>query len=280
MKTPTDPALRSLDAADATLDPGQRLRADAMLERIIAAPVAAENAPASARRQRRISGKVVWVPLTTAAVAVGAFFVPGPGGPATAYASWTSTPSTVAAPDLAAVTAACRDQEAEGARGEQGASFDPATIPVAIAERRGDFVAVLFLQDNPDVAVSCVATNRPGTSSVRDLSTATGGSSGPASIAPAGRIVEGAVSQFGDQPPASFTSGSAGAGVVGVTIHAGGQSITATVKNGRYLAWWPGKAFTDEPQQPSGEGGPRLVLTYDVTLSDGTTKTNVSALPD
>ncbi len=76
MRTPTDPDLRSLDAADAALDPGQRSRADAMLERIIAQPVAAENAPVGARRQRRISGKVIWVPLVTAAVAVGSIVIP------------------------------------------------------------------------------------------------------------------------------------------------------------------------------------------------------------
>jgi len=277
MRTPTDPDLRSLDAADAALDPGQRSRADAMLERIIAHPVIAENAPVGARRQRRISGKVIWVPLVTAAVAVGSIVIPGPGGPATAYASWTSTPSAVAARDLESVTAACRDKAA--VLEEHGPSFDAATIPVAIAERRGDFVAILFLQDNPDVDVSCVAMNRPGTSDLGDITTAAGGSSGPAPIPPAGRIIPGGVSQFGDQPPASFTNGTVGAGVVGVTIHAGPQVITATVKNGRYVAWWPGKAFADGPQQPSGQGGPAVILTYDVTLTDGTTKTNVSPAP-
>ena len=277
MRTPTDPDLRSLDAADAALDPGQRSRADAMLKRIIAHPVTAETAPIGARRQRRISRKVIWVPLGAAAVAVSSIPIPGPGGPATAYASWTSTPSAVAARDLASVTAACRDQAAQ--LQEQGPSFDAATIPVAIAERRGDFVAILFLQDNPDVDVSCVAMNRPGTNDLSDISSTAGGSSGPAPIPPAGRIIPGSVSQFGDQPPASLTSGTVGAGVVGVTIHAGPQVITATVKNGRYLAWWLGKAFADGPEQPSGQGGPRTILTYDVTLNDGTTQTNVSPAP-
>ena len=280
MRTPTDADFRSLDAADADLDPDQRSRASAMLERIIAHPATAESATAGARRQRRIPTKAVWIPLVTAAAAIGFIVIPGPGrlgGPAMAYASWTAAPSKVAAPDLATVTAACRG-EAAGLQ-EHGPSFDAATIPVAIAERRGDFVAILFLQDNPDTAVSCVATNRPGTSDVSDISTAAGGSSGPVLIPPAGRIIPGSVSQFGGQPPASFTDGAAVAGVIGVTIHAGGQVITATVKNGRYLAWWPGKAFADGPEQPSGQGGPRTILTYDVTLNDGTTKTNVSPAP-
>jgi hypothetical protein len=272
---PTDLDLLSLDAADAALDPSQRLRADAMLERIIVAPVTPEYAPVGARRQRRFSRKVIWVPVVAVAVAVGSIVIPGRGGSATAYASWTSTPSAVAARDLQAVTQACRDQYvAELA--DHGPRIDAATIPVAIAERRGDFVAVLLQLDNPDYSVSCVATNRPGSSEVDDLSVAAGGSDGPAPIPPAGRITQGGTSQFGDQPGASFTNGSAGADVVGVTIHAGPQVITATVKNGRYVAWWPGKAFADGPRQPSGQGGPAVILTYDVTLTDGTTKTNVS----
>ena len=277
MRTPTDLDLRSLDAADAALDPSQRLRADAMLERIIAAPVTPEHAPLRAGRQRHFARKVIWIPVAAAAVAVGSIIIPGPGAPATAYASWTSTPSAVAARDLEAVTQACRDKAAE--LGDHLPGFDAATIPVAIAERRGDFVAVLFLQDNPAVDVSCVAMNRPGSSDVDDITTAGGGSSGPAPTPPAGRIIPGGVSQFGGQPPASFTNGWVGAGVAGVTIHAGPQSITATVKNGRYVAWWPGKAFADGPQQPSGQGGPRINLTYDVTLTDGTTKTNVNPAP-
>lgn len=277
MRMPTDLDLLSLDAADAALDPSQRLRAGAMLERIIAAPVTPEYAPVGARRQQRFSRKVIWVPVVAVAVAVGSIVIPGRGGSATAYASWTSTPSAVAARDLEAVTQACRDQVAELTA--HGPRIDAATIPVAIAERRGDFVAVLLQLDNPDYSVSCVATNRPGSSDVVDLSAAGGGGDGPALIPPAGRITQGGSSQFGDQPPASFTNGSAGAGVVGVTIHAGPQVITATVKNGRYFAWWPGKAFADGPQQPSGQGGPAVILTYDVTLTDGTTKTNVSPAP-
>ncbi len=276
MRTPTDLDLLSLDAADAALDPSQRLRADDMLERIIAAPVTPEDALVGVPRQRRFPRKVIWVPVAAAAVAVGSIVIPGLGGSATAYASWTSTPSAVAARDLEAVTQACRDKVAGYSPGNGRPVFDAATIPVAIAERRGNFVAVLLHQDNPDYSVSCVATNRPGSSDVDDLAAGASGSSGPALIPPAGQITQGGIAQFADQPPASLTDGAAGPGVVGVTIHAGPQVITATVKNGRYAAWWPGKAFADGPQQPNGQGGPEPILTYDVTLTDGTTKTNVT----
>jgi hypothetical protein len=266
---------RSLDAADATLTPGQQQRANALLERIVATPVTPEAAvQVIAPRQMRLSRKVIWVPAAAAVVAVGGIFFPGFGGSGTAYASWTATPSPVAARDLEAVTQACRAQLVGYTR-DGRLRFDAASIPVALAERRGDFVAVLFHQDNPETSASCVATNRPGSTDVDNLDTGVGSTSGPAMTAPAGRITQGAISQFGDQPPASITDGAVGANVVGVTIHAGDRVVMATVKNGRYAAWWPGKAFADGPQQPSGEGGPELILTYDVTLADGTIKTNV-----
>lgn len=278
MRNPTDLDLRSLDAADAAdapLAPLQQREAAALLERIVATPVISDDTSLGAPGQKRLPRKLFWVPVAAAAVAVGSIVIPGLGGSATAYASWTATPSAVAALDLAAVTAACRRLVADN-RGPDGVSFDVATIPVDLAERRGDFVAVLFHQDNPDYSVSCVATNRPGSGDVHDVTAAAGGGSGPTWVPPAGRLTEGGISQFGTKPPASFTDGAVGAGVVGVTIHAGPDVITATVKNGRYAAWWPGRAFADGPLPPSGEGGPRTILTYDVTLSDGTTKTNVA----
>ncbi|MGV8979014.1 MAG: hypothetical protein ACOH17_13325 [Cellulomonas sp.] len=270
---------RSFDAADATLDTSQQQRADALLERIIAAPVP-HNATArvGAPPQRRVTRKVIWVPAV-AAVVVGSIVLPVLGGSGTAYASWTATPSAIAGSDLQAVTQACRAKLGGYARVGQ-AGFEAASVPVALAERRGDFVAVLFHQDNPDVSASCVATNRPGSSSVEDVHTGLSGSSGPAITPALGQFTQGGISQFGDHPVASMTDGAVGADVVGVTIHAGDIIVVATVKNGRYAAWWPGKAFADGPRQPSGRGGPEPILTYDVTLADGTIKTSVDpALP-
>lgn len=94
-----------------------------------------------------------------------------------------------------------------------------------------------------------------------------GGSTGPALKAPATRYTQGAVSQFHG---ASITDGAAGETVTGVTIHAGALTVQATVENGRYAAWWPGPAFQSGPPERSGKGGPRLNLTYDLTLTDGT----------
>ena len=74
----------SLDAADATLTPGQQQRADALLERIIATPVPPEAAArVIAPKQKRLSRTVIWVPAAAAVVAGGIVF-PGLGGSGTA----------------------------------------------------------------------------------------------------------------------------------------------------------------------------------------------------
>jgi hypothetical protein len=263
MKTSYDSALRSLDAAVGIPDDIHRRRASTLVERIVATPTMA--APTRAGR-RRAPRRVAFVAaLAAAAITIGTLELRGTtdsGG--VAYASWTAVPSAVAVHDLDTVVRACRKQ------------LDDGTIPVALAERRGNFVALLFHGDNPDLSASCVAWHRRGSSQVDDVSTAIGGSSGPAWTPAAGRITEGPISQLGGDSPASFTDGAVGRGVVAVTIHAGGQTITATVKNGRYAAWWPGRAFSDGPPAPSGEGGPEPLLTYDVHLADGTVKKDVA----
>ena len=266
MNTSYDTALRSLDAAVGIRDEGQRRRADALLERIVATPTAAVRARI---RRSRAPRRLALVTAVAAAIAIGSFALRSTGDSGLAYASWTAVPSTVAAHDLDTVVRACRDQLDEGT-----IPGNESTIPVALAERRGNFVAVLFHKDNPDLSASCVAWNRPGSTQVDHVRTGIGGSSGPAWTPPAGRVTEGMISELGD-PPASFTDGAVGRGVVAVTIHAGAQTITATVRNGRYAAWWPGRAVSDGPTLPGGEGGPEPLLTYDVHLADGTVKNDV-----
>lgn len=272
MNTSHDSALRCLDAASGALDEGHRQRAEALLNRIVETPT--DAAPGSTRGGMR--GRLVWIPAIAAAIAIGFVALQDTGESGAAYASWTATPSAVGQHDLDAVVRACRDQLHHYA----DAGLDPNTIPVALAERRGDFVTVLFHQDSPDLSVSCLARNHAGSTQVDDVQTGLGGSDGPAWTPPAGRITQGAISEYGGKQPAAITDGAVGPGVVGVTIHAGTQTVTASIDNGRYAAWWPGKAFSDGPLRPNGEGGPEPLLTYDVRLADGSVKTNVSpALP-
>jgi hypothetical protein len=112
--------------------------------------------------------------------------------------------------------------------------------------------------------------NPKGSTDVRHVDDGVGGSTGPALQAPARGYTQGAVSQIGGTHGASLTDGAVGDAVTGVTIHAGTFTVHASVRNGRYAAWWPGPAFESGSGKPSGEQGPKLILTYDLTLADGT----------
>lgn len=93
--------------------------------------------------------------------------------------------------------------------------FDAATIPVALAERRGNYVAVLFHSDNPDTSASCVVINRAGSGQVADINTSVGSSSGPSVTPPTGQLTVDGISQFGGDTPALFVDGAVGPGVAG-----------------------------------------------------------------
>jgi hypothetical protein len=131
-----DSALRSLDAGVGTTGEHERRRADALLERIVATPVTAAPPHAGRRRARH---RLAVATAIGAALAIGSLALRATSDSGVAYASWTAVPSAVTARDLDAVVRACRDQLDDGA------------IPLALAERRGDFVAVLFHEDQRDL---------------------------------------------------------------------------------------------------------------------------------
>jgi hypothetical protein len=262
-----DTTLRQLDAADGVRHDDDRARAAALLERVIT------TEQESARpTKRRLSGRrLALVPVGAAvAVAAAVFAFNGPGGTTMAYASWTPSPSTISGDDLHAVVDACRAQFERG-----GGPVDFHGIPVVLSERRGDYVAVVFADDNPQRSADCLAHNVAGSGRADQVSSGSGGSTGPASIPPATRITQGGFAQMGDEEKASFTDGQVGADVVGVTIHAGDTTVTATVSNGHYAAWWPGASLSDMRPPANGEGDIGPDLSYDVTLADGTVLTDV-----
>lgn len=261
MNVRTSSALRSLDAAVATLSAGDQERARAALERIVTtAPSTGAAQPAGPTPGRRSRRRLVLLPMAALTLAVASIVTPGLRGDDPAYASWTATPASVTGVVLDAAAAACRDKL-------QGSSIDLDRARLVLAERRGDYVALLFRTENPDMSGACLARNPHGSTNLEDVDAGVGGSSGLAEKAPATGFTQGAISQFGG---ASITDGAAGDAVTGVAIHAGTHTVNASVQNGRYAAWWPGRAFQSGPPEPSGEGGPEPILTYDLTLRDGT----------
>jgi hypothetical protein len=253
--------LRSLDASVASLSAGEQERAGETLERIVAtapsfgAPLPA--APTPARRSRR---RLVLVPAVAIMLIVGSAVVQGGRGGDAAYASWSATPASVASDELDAAASACRDKL-------HGSSINPDRAKLVLAERRGDYVALLYRTEDPDMSGACLVHNPKGSTDVDDVQDGIGGGSGPALKAPARGYTQGAI--FGAHG-ASITDGAVGDAVTGVTIHAGAFTVKASVRNGRYVAWWPGPAFESGARKPSGEEGPKLILTYELTLADGT----------
>lgn len=267
MNVPTDSTLRSLDAAVSTLTVGERERAGATLEQIVAtAPSTGAPQPAAPTPARRVRRHLLLVSAAALTLIVGSVVVQGGRGNDAAYASWTATPASVASDELDVATAACRDR-----LGSRGSSIDMDRAKLVLAERRGEIIAVLYRTDDPDLAGSCLVHRPQGSTDVELLQSGVGGSTGPALKAPPRGYTQGAISSSNE---ASITDGAVGEGVTGVTIHAGTFTVNASVQNGRYVAWWPGPAFQSGPVEPSGKGGPELILTYDLTLTDGTVLRN------
>ena len=265
-----DSELRSLDAATESLTADEQEQARATLGKIVAtdptteAPRSAVSAPA-----RRGWPRLILIPAAALALIVGLVAIQGLGGDNAAYASWTGTPEPVSGDSLDAVASACEHQ-VDSYFVEFGNHPDKAKL--VLAERRGDHVALLYRTENPDTSASCLVRNLEGSNRVSNVETGAGGSSGPAEKAPPKGFTEGAIgeSPVGRNQIFSITDGAIGDEVTGVTIHAGAFTVEASVQNGRYAAWWPGPAFESGPPEPSGQGGPKPILTYDLTLSDGT----------
>lgn len=256
--------LRSLDPGAQPLTEAERQRAAALLEQIVSTPPdPSASAEGSLLPPGRRIHRVLVVAAAAVVLAVAVLAWPARNGADAAYASWTPDPTPVSQADAQAVRDACVDAFA----GMDGSSesVDPASLRVALTERRGDFVAMLLRSGNPDLSVACVARSAPDSGSVESVDIAAGGGSGPALTASPQRLTQGSIGQFGGDQPASVTDGAVGAGVSAVTIHAGDLTVQATVETGRYGAWWPGPAFT-----AGDEGAPEPILSYDLTLEDGT----------
>lgn len=250
MTPDVDTMIRSLDPAPTHLTPAQRERAAASLERLVA------TAPGpSPRVRRRVRPLLV---LPTAAVALAAGVLMLPRGERIAFTSWTPTPKPLTAGELALVAPVCKDKLA-------GDSLDLDRARLALAERRGEFVALLYRTEDPDMAGSCIVHNRPGTDELDAVSAGVGGGGGPALRPQPRAYTQGAFHQTRD---VTVTDGGVGSEVRGVTIHALGFTVQASVRDGRYVAWWPGKAFREVRMGDTTE--PQLAVTYDLTLVDGT----------
>jgi hypothetical protein len=152
--------------------------------------------------------------LTGAAATAGAVILLGSSA-APAFAGWTASPTAPAPGQLAAAAAQCRAE---------------AGTPV-LTDPRGPYTASIYADGS-----TCVAGDGITISSRR--------SGVGMSTVPAGTVeLTEAGQSDSDGHALTMVDGQIGAGVTGVTIaRSDGSSVQATVKNGWYLAWWPGTA--------------------------------------
>jgi hypothetical protein len=162
----------------------------------------------SSRRARSALGALS---LSGAAAVVGAVVLLGSSA-APAFAGWTSSPTTPLPGQLAAAQQHCT-----------AGSGTP-----VLTDTRGPYTASIYAD-----GATCLQGNGIEIS---------GGGAGNAADATAGTIeLNGAGESDSDGHALTMVDGRTGSGVTGVTItRSDGSSVQATVKNGWYLAWWPG----------------------------------------
>ena len=261
--------LRTLDAAPRrTPDEASRRRAEARLEQILAANPSGTPAAPPRVSPLRPTPKTRWLALSAVAViAIGALvIVPTVTRPDPAYASWTPVPSTLTEAERTIAVTACLQSDG----GLKSAR------PL-LAERRGEWVGVVIdgeMNAEVPATTSCLMHLPTGSDHAESLTWGSSGGQGAVPIG--GQFTDGSISQFGGgglfglwaRPTVSFNVGDVGSDVAAVTIvDADGQTVQATVDDGRFVAWWPGRAFGDETE---GNGGPAPSLTYSLTMRDGT----------
>ena len=259
-----DAALSTLDAAPAaSLTPQEEARADATLERVVAAPVRAD-AP------RRRSTRVTRVMLLAAAAAVLALVVSVTGvlGGGTAYASWTARPTPLPTGQQAEVAQECREELATGATGTDGApsAEELLSTDLVLADTRGDHSYVV-LSGAGGLEATCLI-ERGVALGLFGWSGSMAGSYGFATppSPSAGEIVGTGLMAMGGSGEGSAwsTEGHVGAEVAGVTVLTGSDTaVETTLVGGRFAAWWPDRESVDD-------SGGLAKVRYVVTLRDGT----------
>lgn len=261
-------AFRLLDAAPSgSLNESERIKANAGLQQILASDP--DNGRVTDHRSHALRSHPVRRIATPVAVALAAavtatvVLFPGPGANDAAYASWTADPGTISAADRAVADSACRGR------------LDLASAQLDLAERRGEWVVLLYTASSEHMAGMCLAHLPVGAPQADTIdSSRAGGDQGFLPVG--GEFTEGNIAEFRGRnafgfpkrPDVALTHGNVGEDVKAVSITTpDGQVVEATVQDGRYAAWWPGKAFGSRLE---GNGGPAPALSYTITLEDDT----------
>jgi hypothetical protein len=164
--------------------------------------------------------------LSTAAAAASAAILLGSSA-APAFAGWTASPTAPLRGQLAAAQQHCGTG---------------AGTPV-LSDTRGPYTASIYADGS-----TCVEGN--------GITIGSGGGGSGRSSTPTGTVeLNGTGESDSDGHALTMVDGPIGAGVTGVTIaRSDGTSVQATVKNGWYLAWWPGTEHATTARVASASG--------------------------
>ncbi len=217
-------------------------------------------------REHRLRAPAIGVGALAGAATAGTALAVVLGSSTPAYAGWSATPTTAAAPSPAA-DASCQSQLSDAPPGPAGASLGSGAWQNVLTDVRGPFTVALFQSDGAYAA--CFTS--PSFTEVNELSSspsaggaqsgelsvrggsAAGGGSGP-SAGQSAVVLEGTSS--GDlsqvvenhltttsQGPYTLIDGRVANGVTGVTlVREDAPDVVATVADGWFVAWWPGAA--------------------------------------
>lgn len=212
--------------------------------------------PREARGPRRLlPRRLLMASASALAVAVAVILVGAPMlGPASAFATWTSVPSPVDPAFARAMHDNCAlrpipvddpnvdDQHLAELLAQQQIF---AELPLVVMDQRGRAAVALFAERLPDgqASVLCLTVAE----NVGSPPAAGGGGSGTGAFeTPAAGPLRLFTAHRNDSEAGTFTAyaGSIGPEVVQATVERNdGQVVTASVANGYFLAWWPGKSY-------------------------------------
>jgi hypothetical protein len=163
--------------------------------------------------------------LSAGGVATAAAILLGSSAPA-AFAGWTAKPTAPRPGQLAAAAQGC----AAGAG-----------TPL-LTDTRGPYTATIYANGS-----TCIQGN--------GMTISSGGQGGAASVPSVQIQLNGVGESDADGHALTMVDGRVGSGVTAVTItRSDGTSVQATVKNGWYLAWWPGSEHATTAKVTSATG--------------------------
>ena len=234
-------------------------------------------------REHRLRAPAIGAGALAGAATVGTALAVVLGGSTPAYAGWSASPTTAAAPSPAA-DASCQSQLSGTYPGATGASLGSGAWQNVLTDVRGPFTVALFQDDGAYAACftspsftqvnqvtagggagaqeNSVGVHRLSGSGSSPASGVSGTVAGGTSSGDLQQVMQTHLSISGEGPY-TLVEGRTASGVTGVTlVRDDGQDVVATVEDGWLVAWWPGSATATSAQvtSPSGTTSEALSL--------------------